>query len=105
MRGLYEARNRGVNVKGPKVNVFAAVLGFSSPELTKGYDWKVVVTLVDESTPLPTMGEGNEDETLATTTIVIFCKQREELPELLKAGDVLRMHRVEIQVRRMYCTT
>ena len=95
MRGLYEARNGGV---APMVNLYATVLGFSSPTLTKGYDWMLNVTLVDESVPLPDMSNGASDEAVKATTIVIFCRQREDLPKVCKAGDVLRLHRVGIQV-------
>lgn len=96
MRGLYEARKGGI---APMVNLNATVLGFSSPTLTKGYDWMLNVTLVDESTPLPDTSNDASDEAVAATTIVIFCRQRDDLPKVCKAGDVLRMHRVGIQVR------
>lgn len=80
------------------VNVFATVIGFSTPSLTRGYDWMINVTLVDESTPLPDMSDDARDETVAATSCIIFCKNREELPKLRKAGDVLRLHRVMVQV-------
>lgn len=81
------------------MNVFAAVLGFSAPSLAKNYAWKISVTLVDESTPLPAAGE---EEVVVATTINIFCKEPEELPKILMAGDVLRMHHVKINVRKLF---
>ena len=100
LRGIYEARKAASSSTSPMltVNLFAAVLGFSSPTLTKGYDWMINIALVDESTPLPAIGD-NENEIVAATTNVIFCRQKDELPKILKAGDVLRLHRVGIQVR------
>jgi hypothetical protein len=52
---------------------------------------------VDESTPLPINDERSEDS-VASTTAVIFCADRDQLPHLVKAGDVLRLHRVGVQV-------
>lgn len=98
MRGLYEARKGGGQFM---VNVFATVLGFSSPSLTKGYDWMMNVTLVDESLPLPETGNDANDDPVAAISCVIFCRDREALPKLRRAGDVLRIHRVALQVRRM----
>jgi len=98
MRGLYDARKGGVK---PLVNIWATVLGFSSPTITKGYDWMMNITIVDESVPLPETGEDAKEEAVAATTMVIFCRQRDELPKIQKAGDVLRLHRVEIQVRSL----
>lgn len=95
LRDIHNSRKGGVK---PVVNVFAAVLGFSSPTMTRGYDYQVNVTLVDESLPLPGIGDDAKDDVIAATTIVIFCKEKEGLPKILKAGDVLRLHRVALQV-------
>jgi hypothetical protein len=35
------------------------------------------------------------------TTLVMFCKQAKDLPKLTRMGDVLRMHRVSLNVRMM----
>jgi hypothetical protein len=96
IRGLYEARKGAGQCT---VNVFATVLGFSSPSLTKGYDWMMNVTLVDESLPLPETGDNANDDPVAAIPCVIFCRDREALPKLKRAGDVLRIHRVAVQVR------
>ena len=84
-----------------EVNVYGAVLGFTAPALTKAHDWMINITLVDESTPLPTNGEGGKDS-VAATTLVIFCRERDQLPRLLKAGDILRLHHVAVQVRHLF---
>lgn len=101
MRGLHEA-HQGGSVSPLVVNLYGAVLGFTAPTLTKAHDWMVNIALVDESTPLPTNGEREEDS-VAATTVVIFCRERDQLPQLRKAGDVLRLHGVGIQVRRQFC--
>lgn len=82
------------------VNLYGAVLGFTAPTLTKAHDWMVNIMLVDESTPLPTNGEGEKDS-VAATSLVIFCRERDQLPRLLRAGDILRLHRVVVQVRHL----
>jgi hypothetical protein len=35
------------------------------------------------------------------TTLIMFRKEAKDLPKLTRIGDVLRMHRVSLQVRRM----
>jgi hypothetical protein len=67
----------------PQVNLYGAVLGFTSPTLTKAHDWQINIALVDESTHLPTTDERNED--VASTTAVIFCRERDQLPRLVQA--------------------
>jgi Telomeric single stranded DNA binding POT1/CDC13 len=52
----------------------------------------MAVSLVDESLPLP--GETGE---VRTVNLNIFSKQREEMPQIQFAGDVLRAHRVKVQ--------
>jgi hypothetical protein len=71
------------------VCIYAVVLGFSSPNQNKRGDWMMTATLVDEGS-------------FATpTTLIMFCKEAKDLPKLTRMGDVLRMHRVSLQVRRM----
>jgi hypothetical protein len=101
VRALNES-HKGGSLSPPVVNLYGAVLGFTSPTLTKAHDWQVNIALVDESTPLPTKDERSED-CVAATTAVIFCRERDQLPRLVKAGDVLRLHRVGVQVR-LFCS-
>lgn len=78
-----------------------AVIGFSTPTITRGFDYQVNVTLVDESVPLPAAG----DDIVAATGLSIFCKEKDALPRIVKAGDVLTCHRVAIQVIRVILMT
>lgn len=75
-------------------NVMCAVIGFSTPTMTRGFDYQVNVTLVDETVPLPAVG----DDIVAATGLSIFCKDKDALPRIVKAGDILTCHRVAIQV-------
>jgi hypothetical protein len=70
--------------KTATVCVYAAVLGFTSPSQTKQGDWMMTASLVDASCTTP-------------VTLVMFCKSKERLPQVMKMGDVLRMHRVSLQ--------
>lgn len=63
-------------------NVYAAVVGFTCARQTTRGDWVATANLVDE-----TLNE-------KPITIVMFCKERQGLPHLSQAGDILRMHRV-----------
>jgi hypothetical protein len=88
---MYERPDMG---KFGKVNVYGVVVGFQAPRITKRGDWMITASLIDKSLPLP----GQEGAGLPVT-LVVFCKQQTQLPQLVRMGDVLRMHRVSLQVR------
>jgi hypothetical protein len=88
---MYARPNMG---KTGKVNVYGVVVGFQAPRMTKRGDWMITASLIDKSLPLP----GQEASGLPIT-LVVFCKERKQLPQLVTMGDVLRMHRVSMQVR------
>jgi hypothetical protein len=72
------------------INIYAVVLGFTSPSQTRRGDWMASAMLVDES---------------CTThvTINMFCKGPSFLPKLACMGDVLRIHRAALQVMGVVC--
>jgi hypothetical protein len=81
-----------------KVNLFGLVLGFSPPKLTKRNDWMMTVALVDETTPLcDPCDVTTAGDTVKSININMFARKLENLPDLLYAGDVLRLHRVELK--------
>jgi hypothetical protein len=88
---MYERPNMG---KTGKVNVYGVVVGFQAPRITKRGDWMITVSLIDKSLPLP-----GEKGAGLPVTLVVFCKERNKLPRLVTMGDVIRMHRVSMQVR------
>jgi hypothetical protein len=59
----------------------------------------ITVSLIDDSLPLPEEG----DQPGHPITLVLFCKEKEKLPQIQRIGDILRMHRVFLQVSRMVC--
>ena len=69
------------------VDVHAIVKAFTSPRQTKRGDWMVEATLFDETTS-------------DTFTLLVFRKNRYELPKLVSMGDVIRIHRAKLSVRR-----
>lgn len=71
-----------------EANLFALVTGFSAPSRTKRGDWKLNVTLVDQAF---------DAESTTALTLVIFCRDRKQLPNFSIAGEVLRIHRVVVQ--------
>lgn len=75
-------------------DLYAAVMSFGSLSQTNTGDWKITVTLIDESLPLPS----ENDDHFRCVTANIFCKELNQLPKLQKAGDVIRMHRMALQV-------
>jgi len=56
----------------------------------------ISIALVDDSLDL--LADGDPDTAdVNAVNIVIFTKKRDELPQLVCAGDVIRMHRVKVQ--------
>ena len=103
------------------MDLYGVVLGFGSPSQTKRGDWMMggrerwssvslvfsfvshmvlfsclLVALVDDTLPL-----AEEEDSLAdfvqTVNVNIFTKDKEALPKISYAGDVLRLHRVKLQ--------
>ena len=83
------------------VNLYGVIVAFKLPQLAKTGQWFMSIELVDESI---SPGDHSEEDVSASeewksVSLVIFEKQRERLPSLKAAGDVLRLHRVVVQVR------
>ena len=88
---LREAYERLKGKNGVTVNIYGVVMGFTSPHQTKRGDWMSTVSLVDD-----TMTGGDSSPPV---TLVAFCKDIQDLPDIHQMGDVLRMHRVSLEVR------
>lgn len=85
---------RGKQRKEMQINIHAAVLSFTSPRYTKKRDLMMVVTIFDDSLPLPTENSASDMATGLPTqmTLTIFAKKIEDLPNLKYAGDIIRCH-------------
>mmetsp|Transcript_8020 Transcript_8020/g.11908 ORF Transcript_8020/g.11908 Transcript_8020/m.11908 type:complete len:691 (-) Transcript_8020:386-2458(-) len=81
---IFEAQNRGANRE--KLNVYGIVIGFGMPYITNRGDWSMSVTLIDDTK--------SSKEAVALN---MFLGRDSKLPALLKAGDVIRAHRVKVQ--------
>lgn len=69
---------------GTVVNVYGVVKFFKPPYLSKGTDYCSVVTIVDQ--------------TNVKLTCLLFSGNYETLPQIYKIGDIVRFHRLKIQV-------
>ncbi|KAM8813295.1 protection of telomeres protein 1 isoform 1-T2 [Rhynchonycteris naso] len=69
---------------GMIVNVYGVVKFFKPPYLSKGTDYCSVVTLVDQ--------------TNVKLTCLLFSGNYESLPIIYKSGDIVRFHRLKIQI-------
>ncbi|KAL1777734.1 protection of telomeres protein 1 isoform X1 [Sigmodon hispidus] len=69
---------------GAIVHVYGVVKFFKPPYITKGTDYCSVVTIVDQ--------------TNAKLTCMLFSGNYEALPIIYKVGDIVRFHRLKIQV-------
>ena len=88
---------RGHPRKESHINIRAAVLSFTSPRYTKKRDLMMVVTIFDESLPVPTENSATGIPTQMTLTI--FAKKTEDLPNLKYAGDIVRCHNVRPEMK------
>ncbi|CAO2602923.1 Protection of telomeres protein 1 [Lemmus lemmus] len=70
--------------EGAIVNVYGVVKFFKPPYLSKGTDYCSVVTIVDQ--------------TNVKLTCMLFSGNYEALPIIYKVGDIVRFHRLKIQV-------
>ncbi|XP_015281882.1 PREDICTED: protection of telomeres protein 1, partial [Gekko japonicus] len=68
---------------GTVVNLYGVVKFFKPPYISKGTDYCLVVTIVDQS-----------DTKLICT---LFNANRDALPKIYKNGDVVRFHRIKVQ--------
>jgi hypothetical protein len=98
-------RKNGMQRLKASVTVYGVVLGFSPPSLTKYNDWKMSLVLIDESLPISTETENeqqsgelppNTDErsnktkaNMPAITVVLFVKEKIHLPVIRSAGDVV----------------
>ncbi|XP_005402401.1 PREDICTED: protection of telomeres protein 1 [Chinchilla lanigera] len=69
---------------GTVVNVYGVVKFFKPPYLSKGTDYCSVVTIADQ--------------TNVKLTCLLFSGNYEALPQIYKVGDIVRFHRLKIQV-------
>jgi hypothetical protein len=95
LQGALEAKiyaHSRVNSSKPCfTNVFASVIGFRPPRKTT-VDWMLSVQVVDDSARV--------DESTPVTPIQLnfFAHEKEDLPNLWKAGDVLRLQRCKVRL-------
>jgi Telomeric single stranded DNA binding POT1/CDC13 len=76
------------------VDLYGVAIGFSAPTLTTRGDQMLTVTLMDE-----TICDGDGAQEPSPVTLVIFCNPKKSLPVFSCAGNILRLHRVVVQVR------
>lgn len=80
-------RNNEETVKKEKfVNIYGVVICFTSPRQTTRGDWSMSALLMDESCEEP-------------VSLNMFESDPGLLPKIGYMGDVLRAHRVKLQVR------
>uniref|UniRef100_A0A6I8QSC3 Protection of telomeres protein 1 n=1 Tax=Xenopus tropicalis TaxID=8364 RepID=A0A6I8QSC3_XENTR len=68
---------------GKVYNVYGVVIFFKPPYRSKGTDYCLVVTIVDQSE--------------AKLKCMLFSGNQETLPKIYKVGDIVRFHRVKVQ--------
>ena len=74
------------------INVFAVVKFFKSAEKTRGSDYYMLLSLVDESMYRP----ADADSGSCKLKCLLFSPSEDGLPKDVKAGDIVRLHRLKI---------
>ena len=77
-----------------EVNIYGAVLGFSCISRTKTGNFFLKVSLIDES--IPTISR----DKIPSITLLIFSGDEKNLPNISRAGDIIRANRVNAQIFR-----
>ncbi len=94
-------------VKEREVNIYAIVLSFGIPKLTKKGQWMMQITLTDDSIAL-----GNEASDILRVersipknfSMTFFNRSRDFFPKIFCAGDIIRCHRILPEVRNRLLT-
>jgi hypothetical protein len=95
----FHARNANKERKEREIYIHAAVLNFGPPRRTKR-NWMMTVALVDDSLPLPEEQQINDDSrsSISQMKLVIFAANIGDFPQIECAGDIIRCHRVLVDV-------
>jgi hypothetical protein len=89
------------------INISCAVLSFTQPKLTSRGEWSMSANLIDESlsagddddygfTTNPSRSSSTTTTTVESVVINMFAVQREKLPQILYAGDVMELYNVQL---------
>lgn len=93
-------RNVNKQRKEREVNIYATVLNFCAPRQTKK-NWMLTVSIFDDSLPLPSLdASADTADPISQVKLVIFADKDDDFPLFFCAGDVLRGHRLLVDVSR-----
>ena len=102
----FYAQNSMKDRKSREICIYATVLNFTPPRRTKR-NWMMNIMLFDDSLPCPREHDSSNNSNEAITSIpqmkiVIFRDNIQDFPRIECAGDVLRGHRVLVDVSECY---
>ncbi|GAX14046.1 hypothetical protein FisN_5Lh030 [Fistulifera solaris] len=88
----YQSIHAGDRSEKCLCDVMAVVLSFTPARQLKESDWMMTVSLIDES-----IAPSNVDDEPQSISINIFGIGKHHFPHVRLAGDVIRMHRLEVK--------
>ena len=106
---LWEALSRATAAVSPeKAAVYGVIAEWSAPKSTKGPDVMMIIKITDLSLCTPYIPPENNDDdpslpppppppTQHDAEVRLFASDLSELPNILKRGDIIRFHRVQLQ--------
>lgn len=88
-----KSMNQNVSLNGGSKwnfpNIYGVVLGFTPPSHARSGEWMSNIILIDET---------HHDVPECVVSMNMFSLDIARLPKVMRAGDVLRAHRVRLQV-------
>ena len=98
----FHLRNARKQRKQREICLYAAVFNFGAPRRAKR-NWMMSIALIDDSLPLPTENQHDDGQhSISQMKLVIFADNVGDFPQIECAGDILRGHRVLVDVSFFY---
>lgn len=92
MENIYR-RTQGRKSKESEFNFYGIILCYTVPKLTRAGDWMVTITVFDD-TINDIDDKEQQGQSISTFSMTLFNKNKDSLPNILCAGDIIRFHRV-----------
>ena len=80
------------DLNGSYINFYGVVTEWDAPRQTTN-DLLMTLKLID-----PTIVGDDQEQFANAIGLLVFARQRHQLPQVLKPGDIIRLHRVKVQV-------
>ena len=84
-------------MKEREINFYGIILSFSVPKFTRRKEWMMQITVTDESI-CEESDVTTGPQVIPFVTLTVFHRNKDNLPCVFCAGDIIRCHRVLVDV-------